>query len=127
MVRIGRDRLEEWCSVAAEAFRKKSELRVMELLVDEPDCDFYGYEVDGKLVSTLLLFRKDGVAGMHEVGTLRDHRRHGFCRALVNQALVDAREKGCTVASAQSSVRGKPVYQRIGMRTVCHLRVYDLL
>lgn len=49
-------------------------------------------EVDGQAVATALLATMDGVAGIYNVGTLRQARRLGLAKAMMARALEDAKD-----------------------------------
>ena len=41
------------------------------------------------------------------------------------QALLDARDRGCTTSSLQATKAGFPVYQRLGYQDVCALDMWE--
>jgi len=127
VVRISAEELPAWSDIGIKAFgRKKSELPVLQMFHKDPTCMFYGYQADGKLVGTLMMSLQPGNAGIHEVATEEAYRGRGICTALMNRALLDAREMGYPVMSLQASVFGEPVYARMGMKTICHMTTYKL-
>ena len=122
VIRISRDRLEEWAVTCKDAFDKPDELPAFELLWDK--CWFYGYEVDGKLVSTSMFDLAGDIGSLHEVSTLSDYRRKGIASAVVSRILSDAMQAGCTAVGLQASDAGLPVYEKLGFRTVNHICNY---
>ena len=121
------ERIDVWSDVVAAAFGKPSEKAGMRLLAGHPDCDFLMYCVDGEIVAGMLLICKDGNAGIHEVGTLDSQRGKGVATAMINRALMLAREKGCTCATLQASPMGAPLYAKLGFETVDRVSTWMLL
>ena len=60
---------------------------------DAPVTAFAAF-AEGRPVAHLDLRRRDGVAEIDNVGTLPDHRNHGYARALVLHAIARARSQG---------------------------------
>jgi GNAT superfamily N-acetyltransferase len=60
------------------------------------------------------------------VATLPEARGRGLATGLMRQALLDARERGCTTSSLQASRMGFPVYERLGYRRVGSLQMWEL-
>jgi ribosomal protein S18 acetylase RimI-like enzyme len=80
--------------------------------------------LDGKAVATSGLYYGDGTAGVYNVGTLPDYRRRGLGAAMTWHAVSRGADHGCTVSILQASVMGKPVYERMGFRTVAPYRTF---
>jgi GNAT superfamily N-acetyltransferase len=80
--------------------------------------------LDGKAVATSGLYFGDGTAGVYNVGTLPDYRRPGLGAAMTWHAVSRGADRGCTVSILQASVMGKPVYERMGFRTVAPYRTF---
>ena len=74
--------------------------------------------VDGTDVATAISMVTGDVAGIYSVATLEPHRSRGFGEALTWAAVAAGREAGCDVATLQASALGRPVYERMGFRTV---------
>jgi ribosomal protein S18 acetylase RimI-like enzyme len=64
-----------------------------------------------------------GVVGIYAVATLPDARRQGAGGAVTARIMDDARRAGARLAVLQSSEMGFPLYERLGFRTVCEMRV----
>lgn len=84
---------------------------------------YLGY-IDDAPVCTSTLLVTNGIAGVHNVGTLASHRRRGLGEAMTAQAVVRGAELGCGSAFLQASEMGQPVYQRMGFETVAPYRTY---
>lgn len=78
---------------------------------------FVGY-LDGTPVSSSALFLNNGVAGVYNVATVDDHRRKGLGEAMTWHAVRRGRELGCQFSGLLSSEMGKPVYERMGFRSI---------
>jgi len=72
--------------------------------------------LDGENVSTGMAFDHEGDCGIYNVGTLEHARRRGIGTALTALLLHDARERGCTSASLQSTEMAEGVYAAVGFR-----------
>ena len=105
-------RLPEWSACCAQAFSKQEMFSCFEKLSEH--CSFYGYQIGGEITSTLMLNRLSSLAGLHEVGTKLQYRGKGQATKLVNKALSDERNNGCTMAVLQASSQGYPLYRRLG-------------
>lgn len=104
------------------------EIIISEALVDERAPIFIG-EVDGEPVTTSMLVVSDGAgvtaAGVYDVATLATHRGRGLGAAMTAHAAdVGRRERGCEVATLQSSPMGLSVYESMGYRTVTRWQMW---
>jgi GNAT superfamily N-acetyltransferase len=70
----------------------------------------------GQPVTTSILFRGAGVAGIYGVSTRPEARGRGFGGAITLRALLSAREGGERYAALFASALGAPVYRRLGLR-----------
>jgi ribosomal protein S18 acetylase RimI-like enzyme len=59
------------------------------------------------------------------VATLPDAQGQGRAGKLLSRLLLDARDRGQRTSSLQASPRGKPLYERLGFRTVGTLHLYE--
>jgi hypothetical protein len=87
---------------------------VTERIVNLPDSDMFVGYADNQPSCTSMVIKTGPVAGIYWVATLDRFRSHGFGKAITVESLVAGRNRGCTFASLQASVMGKPVYQKIG-------------
>ncbi|MDO4572286.1 MAG: GNAT family N-acetyltransferase [Clostridia bacterium] len=124
--RIGREQLKEWSRVCEVSFPKPSEMPALRCWIGEPDCEFYAYMEEGRIIGTLLGYAAGGNYGIHEVATLPERRGRGVCTALLHHALASARRAGNRFASLQASPAGAAVYERCGMRRVSTLSTWIL-
>jgi ribosomal protein S18 acetylase RimI-like enzyme len=72
--------------------------------------------LDGRPVSTTMLFFGAGVATVFAIGTVPDARGQGIGAAITLHGLAEARERGYRYAVLFATERGAPIYRRIGFR-----------
>jgi GNAT superfamily N-acetyltransferase len=80
------------------------------------EAHFYVARLDGEDAAMLMAFDHDGDCGIYMVGTVPTARRRGLATALSAHAVADARERGCTTVSLQSTEMAEGVYARVGFR-----------
>ena len=79
---------------------------------------------DGRVVGTATLFFSSGVAGLYFVSTVPEVRRQGIGAFLTRTAMLIARDGGARHAVLTSSAAGQPLYESLGFRQVCTIRLY---
>jgi GNAT superfamily N-acetyltransferase len=80
----------------------------------------------GVAVATAMLHMPYGVAGVYGIAVRRACRRQGL-GALATLVTVRAgAERGATVAMLQATKDGFPVYERLGFRTICAFRSWQI-
>jgi ribosomal protein S18 acetylase RimI-like enzyme len=98
---------------------------VTERLVNMPDTEMFVGYADNQPACTSMLIKTGPVAGIYWVATLERFRNRGFGRAITAESLVAGKNRGCTFASLQASVMGKPVYRRIGFDNPYNYQNYN--
>jgi GNAT superfamily N-acetyltransferase len=63
--------------------------------------------------------------GVYFVATMKELRGMALARRLLHLALAEARERGCTTSSLQSTMLGYPVYERLGYETAFTLEMWE--
>lgn len=97
-------------------------LRIMEVPegllggVDPDDFHVRTARLDGEGVGTSMAYDFDGDVGVYNVVTLPAARRRGIGTALTALHVYDARDRGCTTASLQSTEMAEGVYAAVGFR-----------
>lgn len=78
---------------------------------------YVGY-LDGAPVVSGLGVRTGRTIGIYDIATVEAMRGRGFGAAMTMRIVDDAADAGCDVASLQASDMGRPIYERLGFRTV---------
>jgi GNAT superfamily N-acetyltransferase len=78
---------------------------------------YVGYSA-GVPVTTGLGFRSGRTIGVYNIATVESARRQGLGAAMTARVARDGLAAGCDVAILQASEMGRPVYERLGYRTV---------
>ena len=74
---------------------------------------------DGRPVATSTVLITGDIAGLYDVAVLPEARGRGIGAAVTLAPFREAREEGCRLAILHASPLGRPVYERLGFRTVC--------
>jgi GNAT superfamily N-acetyltransferase len=91
---------------------------VTKTLVDQANAALYVGYADGAPVTTGLGIRTDRTIGVYNIATAPSARRHGYGAAMTMRVVADGAAAGCDVAILQATAMGRPVYERLGFRTV---------
>jgi ribosomal protein S18 acetylase RimI-like enzyme len=119
------DGLEEMGAILGEAFSWSGEPIAAVLDGVKGVGHLYVARVDGRPAGCVGAVDVDGDAGIYWVGTLPEARGRGVATGLMRQALLDARERGCTSTSLQATVMGRPVYRRLGYRELGPIEMWE--
>jgi GNAT superfamily N-acetyltransferase len=87
-------------------------------LLDRPDCVVYVGYAGGDPVVSGLGWRTGRTIGVYSIATIPSARRRGYGAAMTARVVSDGLVTGCDVAALQASDMGRPIYQRMGFRTV---------
>jgi GNAT superfamily N-acetyltransferase len=93
-------------------------------LLDRPECLTYVGHADGEPVVSGLGWRTGRTIGVYSIATIPSARRRGFGAAMTARVVADGRAAGCDVAALQASEMGRPIYERLGFRTVVSYAAY---
>ena len=124
--RFGETDVEDWAAAVCKGFGKPDDPSFRDFAKDK-DNYLYGYILDGEIVGTLLLYSRNGNAGIHEVSCREDLRRKGIASALVRHALCHCKAEGDTLTSLQASPLGKLTYASLGYQEYGTLYTMALL
>lgn len=70
--------------------------------------------LEGEIAAAVLAFDHEGDCGIYNLETLPPARRRGLATALTALQLHEARERGCTTASLQSTATAEGLYASLG-------------
>ena len=87
-------------------------------LLDRPECVVYVGYADGDPVVSGLGWRTGRTIGVYSIATIESARRRGYGAAMTARVVADGVVAGCDVAALQASEMGRPIYERLGFRTV---------
>jgi GNAT superfamily N-acetyltransferase len=79
----------------------------------------------GQPSSCLIAFDYGDDCSIWLVATLPEARGRGLARALVAHALADGRERGRTTSTLQATDMGRPVYERLGYRSLGEIQMWE--
>ena len=118
------------CRIVTEGFGAPPELgEAMEPFADlgfdadNPQQAFL-VRVDGEPAATCLAMTTEDALGIFNVATVPALRRRGAGRAATLAAMSLGRERGCAIALLQTSMMGRPVYERLGFRDFGRYQVF---
>jgi ribosomal protein S18 acetylase RimI-like enzyme len=93
-------------------------------LWEREGCTVYVGYTDGLPVSSGFGIRTGRTIGVYNIATLPSARRRGYGAAMTTRVVADGAAAGCDVAILQASELGRPIYERLGFRTVIGRDVY---
>ncbi len=93
-------------------------------LLDRPECVVYVGCADGRPVVSGLGWRSGRTIGVYSIATRPSARRRGYGAAMTARVVADGLAAGCDVAALQASEMGRPIYERLGFRTVIRYVAY---
>jgi len=85
----------------------------------------YGVEEAGELASGLVTFDHGEDCSVWLVATRERSRGRGLAGALMAHAMADARERGRTTSTLQATDLGRPVYERLGYRSLGEIQLWE--
>ena len=89
-----------------------------------PNVSYWVGYADGAPAACSNLLVLDHIASINIIGTLEAYRGRGFGAAITQAAVNGGAGAGCQLAVLQASEIGKPVYERMGFRTVTSYKTY---
>lgn len=99
-------------------------------LLHHPPLHLYRATVDGRTASVLGTIDHvhpwdEADCGVYFVATDPDYGGRGLATRLMTAALLEARERGCTTSTLQSSRAGRPLYEAMGYESQFALHLYE--
>jgi ribosomal protein S18 acetylase RimI-like enzyme len=95
------------------------------LVVQPPTTWLYVARVDGRPASTVMTFDHDGDCYVAFVATDPAAQGRGLATALMTHALVEGRERGCTISTLEATRAGEPIYRRMGYRRLFAYEMWE--
>ena len=106
-------------TAAAEGFGMPAEwLHAMGRALDDPLARVYVGYTDGVPVTAGLGTVTGRTIGIYNIATVPAARQRGYGAAMTMRIIDDGAADGCDVAILQASEMGKPIYERLGFRSV---------
>jgi hypothetical protein len=93
-------------------------------LLDRPGCVVYVGYAGGDPVVSGLGWRTGRTIGVYSIATIESERRRGYGAAMTARVVAAGVVAGCDVAALQASEMGRPIYERLGFRTVVRYAAY---
>jgi GNAT superfamily N-acetyltransferase len=93
-------------------------------LLDRPECVVYVGYAQCEPVTSGLGWRTGRTIGVYSIATIKSARRRGYGAAMTARVVTDGVVAGCDVAALQASEMGRPIYERLGFRTVVRYAAY---
>ena len=93
-------------------------------LAGDPDTTVYCGYVDGEPVVAGMGIRSGRVIGVYNIATVATARGRGYGVAMTRRIIDDGAALGCDTATLQASDMGRPIYERLGFRTVVEYAGY---
>ena len=93
-------------------------------LLERRACVVYAGYADGEAVVSGLGWRTGRTIGVYSIATIESARRRGYGAAMTARVVADGVVAGCDVAALQASEMGRPIYERLGFRTVVTYAAY---
>ena len=93
-------------------------------LLERRECVVYVGYADGDPVVTGLGWRTGLTIGVYSIATIESARRRGYGAAMTARVVADGVVAGCDVAALQASEMGRPIYERLGFRSVVTYAAY---
>jgi GNAT superfamily N-acetyltransferase len=87
-------------------------------LLERSECSFYLGFVDGVPVVSGLGWTSGATIGVYSIATVPTARRRGYGAAMTARVVIDGQDAGHHAAALQASEMGRPIYERLGFRTV---------
>jgi predicted GNAT family acetyltransferase len=103
--------------------REIAEAMIPMSIADHATTRAYVATLDGSLIAGAHARRHERTIGIFGVGTVERVRRRGIGAALTSFAVRDHADVA-DLAWLESSEMGRPVYQRLGFRTIAHTEVW---
>jgi ribosomal protein S18 acetylase RimI-like enzyme len=80
---------------------------------------------DGEPQACVMAYDHEDDCSIWFVATLEQARGQGYAAALMGHALADGRERGRTTSTLQATDMGRPIYERLGYRSLGEIQMWE--
>jgi GNAT superfamily N-acetyltransferase len=123
--------LKLWVDIACRSFHFSPHIRyayeqVFNIfpLTPNQSWEFYLVYLNGQPVATGSLFYDDETAGIYWMATLPEYRNKGIGTSLASHLVCSAQNRNYLRVVLHATVKGYPVYQKVGFKEFCRLYIY---
>jgi ribosomal protein S18 acetylase RimI-like enzyme len=85
----------------------------------------YIAHLDGRPAASVVSHDHEGDCSIWWVATVPEARGRGLAPALMRRALADGSSRGCEVTTLQATKAGRPVYERLGYRSLGEIQMWE--
>lgn len=104
-----------WIATGSKAFGYSIDENVIVPLLGCEDIELLlAYNADSQPVATGLLFKTDGIVGIHQIGVPADHQGKGYATQMIRFLIQLAEKWQADYVVLQASEAGRAVYQKLG-------------
>lgn len=103
---------------------KSVDFKLFRELIFSKEFNFFSLWYGKKMISTALIFLKDGVAGIYFVSTLRVYRGNGYGTLITSSIIDHYISKGIDKFVLHSTPLGFPVYKKLGFTENMKFGIY---
>lgn len=96
------------------------------MILEGPGLDVFVAKQDGEVVSTVQTTRSGSVVGIWAMATAPTQQRRGAAKALLNHVIAYHCRRGADCFYLGATAAGKPLYDKVGFRTVSVAEVWVL-
>lgn len=93
--------------------------------MDDPATHLYAARSEGQTASCLLARESEGDCYFWFVATIPEAQRQGLASEVMRLALIEARRRGCTTTTLESTRAGEATYARLGFRAIGRFGMWE--
>ena len=113
-----------WQQAVSAGFNLSIEVAELFAKPDGERMKYYTAFLNGEPVGTTARIIHNDIPGIYCVATLPEFRRRGIGATLTLLPLLESRKEGHQIGTLQASSMGLPVYQKLGFKEVCRIKLY---
>lgn len=116
--------LEEWLNVFNEVFNERVDRKLLLSFLYDSNVLMYTGMHNGIPSGTALGFIKDNTVGIYMLGVLKDIRKSGLARKMVNKIMINAIEKNVNLAVCSAMKDGLNFWKKMGFEQHSTFKIY---